>query len=270
MPEHQRPTIGQYQDPVAFLRDMIHFRKQAEQDFSVLGATRSLRRVSPALVSLILKKKRKITPDRIDELSYLMNLNSVEKTCFRNWINGIPNGVPSEKIKPFSISHRKEASLSILNDWLHVYVKDFFQIPSVQKNPERLFEQLQQIASQKRIQKSIRFLLHEGYLRRTLEGPVILDTRLSVADPHVPSRKIRQFHKAALSIAKQAIDLFPAQERMANTLTLSLNEKSHAELLLLIREFTDKLQDFAAAQDEPGNRLYQLIVNLSPIGRKVE
>ena len=66
------------------------------------------------------------------------------------------------------------------------------------------------------------------------------------------------------------MDLFPPDERLANTLIIPLNKKSYAELTELIQDFSEKLQEFAANNQEPGERLYQLILNLSPTGGKVE
>jgi hypothetical protein len=69
---------------------------------------------------------------------------------------------------------------------------------------------------------------------------------------------------------KTALDLFPPSERLANTLIIPLNEKSYGELLEIIQEFSERLQNFAAHNQEAGERLYQLILNLSPTGGKVE
>jgi uncharacterized protein (TIGR02147 family) len=266
----KRPLISDFQDPVDFMRAMIEFRKKTDKLFSVHTATASLRKVSPALVSLILKKQRKITLERVDEFAKLLQLNATEKIYFRNWIERSDRGF-SEPLKP-EASHRqrKDVGTHILSDWINVYVKDCFQLAKVQSHPELVHQYLASYANPKRIEKSIDFLLKEGHLRRTMDGKVVVETNLAVANPQVPSKKIRQFHKGALGVAKAALDLFPASERMANTLVIPLNDKSYLELLELIREFSEKLQDFAAQNQEPGERLYQLIVNLSPTGGKVE
>jgi uncharacterized protein (TIGR02147 family) len=259
--ETSRPQIQSYTDAVEFVRDMLQYRRQSEDGFSVLKATRPLRRVSPALISLILQRKRKLTLDRSDELARLLKLNSAEKFYFRNWLE--PDKIESEK-PPHK--HRKDVSTHLLNDWLNVYVKDFFLIPEVRKNPEMVKSLLRHIAKPDRIERSIRFLLREGYLRRTLAGQVELDTHLAVADPGVPNQKIRQFHKAALKIAHQGLDFYDSSERIANALILPLDAEAQTELRELLNDFSERLKDFAARHTKPSNRLYQLIINLSPLG----
>ncbi len=266
----QRPTISEYQNPAEFIKDMIRFRKETDASFSVLGATRGLRKVSPSLVSLVAQGKRTLTLDRADEFAKLLGLNTTEKIFFRNWIGQLEGHNFIENTPAAPAGARKNVSTSILSDWINVYVKDLFQIPAVQKDPSLVEKQLLPVAPPKRIQKSIAFLIKEGYLRRTLDGGLVLDSRLAVADPNVPSRKIRQFHKGALSMAKLALDLFPVSERFANTLIIPLDDKRYEELQGLIQEFSEKLKDFAARNPEEGNRLYQLIVNLSPVGGKLE
>lgn len=270
-----RPSIGDFQDPVEFLKAMLEFRKQTDKTFTVVQATRGLRKISPSLVSLVLNRKRKMTFDRADEFAKVMGLNIREKIYFRNWLARIEGMPASANLKAQTESgpkrkEREEVGAHLLNDWINVYVKDCFQIEAVQKNPDLVYQYLASHAEPQRIKKALAFLLREGYLRRTLEGHIVVETNLATATTQLPSKKIRQFHIGAFSIAKSAMDLFPPEERLANTLIVPLNPKSYGELVELIQEFSEKLQDFAALNQQPGERLYQLIVNLSPTGGKIE
>jgi hypothetical protein len=300
-----RPNIEDFSDPISFVEAMLAFRKKAERGFSILRATSRLRRISPALVSLVIARKRTLTTDRADEFSKLLGLTAAERHFFKAWIDdtgasGSGSGSGSSKSKfdqprdaletpatqsaavpaplrgsSTSLSrgerrNRKDVSTHILKDWLNVYVKDLFQFQEVQREPALAEKMLLHIASPKRIRASIDFLMREGHLRKTLDGRIVLDTPLSVADPKIPSQKIRAFHKAALGIAQKAIDRVPPTERMANTLIVPVNEKSYRELLDLIEEFGEKLKDFAASHPDDGSVLYQLLVNASPVGGKLK
>lgn len=265
----ERPSPEQYNDPVDFMKDMLAFRKATEKGFSIYSSTQTLNKVSPALVTLILQRKRKITFDRTEALSKLLGLNSSEKYYFRNWIGRLENKEIIET--PVEVQKkRKNVSLSILNDWVNVYTKDLFQIAAIRKNPTLIQQQFHGTVSGRRIEKAIEFLMREGHLRRTLTGEIVLETNLAVADPGVPSQKIRQFHKAAFDLAKRALDLVAPSERRANTLIIPLNEQGFTELNSILNQFAERLQEFAANQQSDADRLYQLIINLSPIGGKLE
>jgi uncharacterized protein (TIGR02147 family) len=286
--EIKRPTIEDFSDPIVFVEAMLAYRKKAERGFSILRATKTLRRVSPALVSLVIARKRTLTADRADEFSKLLALTVAERHFFKAWIGGVNSPAPHDSLKaaiPVPLrdqnesasskpkvnrKNRKDVSTHILKDWLNVYVKDLFQFEDVQKQPALAEKMLLHVASPKRVRASIDFLMREGHLRKTLDGRVVLDTPLSVADPKVPSQKIRAFHKAALGLAQKALERVPPTERMANTLIVPVNEKSYRELLDLIEDFGEKLKDFANNHPDDGTTLYQLIVNASPVGGKLK
>lgn len=273
-----RPNIEDFDDPISFVKAMLAFRKKAERGFSILRATSTLRRVSPALVSLVIARKRTLTTDRVDEFSKLLGLTPAERHFFKSWIGNTPStsavsAAPlraSPLVARIERRNRKDVSTHILKDWLNVYVKDLFMFADVQRQPSLAEKMLLHIASPKRIRASIDFLMREGHLRKTLDGRVVLDTPLSIADPRVPSQKIRAFHKAALGIAQKAIDRVPPTERLANTLIVPVNQKSYLELVELIEEFGEKLKDFAAHHPDDGTTLYQLLVNVSPVGGKLK
>lgn len=269
----ERPSIHNYETPADFVRDMIRFRKSTEEGFSVYQSVKKLRKISPALVSLVIQGKRNLTLDRVEEFSRLLNLNVSERIFFRKWIGQLEDKDFLEGSATDSVVNgsRKEVGVGLLSDWINVYVKDLFNLPAVQKDPALAEKQLMSVVPPKRIAKAVQFLLREGYLRKTMDGQVVLETNLATSEPKVPSRKIRQFHKGALSLAKAALDLYPPDQRLANTLIVALDQSRHEELNGLIQEFAEKLKDFAARQPD-GNcdRLYQLIINLSPVGGKLE
>lgn len=266
-----KPQMTDYQEPADFLRDQLEYLRRSDRTFSVLKSSQGLRKLSPTLVSLVLKGKRKITLDRAEEFARLLRLTGHEKTYFKDWIRR--REAPETDIKEEAASPRarKDVSQHLLSDWLNPYVKDCFQIPEVQKDPSKIYPMLANIAGQARIDRSLQFLLREGHLRRTLDGRIDVEANLAaVPDSPLPSAKIRKFHKAVLQIAKDAIDTVSPKERLANSLIIPLSERSHAELIEMIGEFGAKLQEFASRQTEPGERLYQLIINVSPTGGKVE
>ncbi|MFZ3231391.1 MAG: TIGR02147 family protein [Pseudobdellovibrio sp.] len=267
----ERPRINDYADPVLFLKQMLEYRKSSDKSFSVMTAAKDLRKVSSSLVSLVLQKKRKITLDRADEFAKLMALTAAEKMCFKNWLK--QEDQPEEQkllIQDLKKKNRKDLTIHLLNDWLNIYVKDAFRIEAVQKKPTLIYKELGTIASKKRIDRSLQFLLREGYLRKTMDGRIVIETTLLTNESPPPGLKISSFHKAALAIAKQNMDMFDANERFANTMVLDLSPERYQELIEMIREFSKSLQDFATVEKEYGDRLYQVLINLSPTGGRVE
>jgi uncharacterized protein (TIGR02147 family) len=172
--------------------------------------------------------------------------------------------------KPKTNEHAREASLSLLNDWLNVYVKDLLSIPKYQKAPHLIQKNLKGLATPTRVEKAIQFLHREGYIRRRSDGSWVLDTPLVITEPKDAQAKVRRFHKAGLAIAARNLEIFGPKERLANTMTIPLCDESYNELRGLIADFAEELKDFATRNRDKGNRLYQVVMNLSPVGAKDE
>jgi len=267
-----RPIITDYTDIVQFIGDMLSFLKKHEPNFSVLRASKNLRKLSPALVSLILKRKRRLTYDRVDELSKLLGLTPHERQYLRDMVAATEGNGPSEvALSPAepNVPRRKITSSHILSDWVNVFVKDAFQLTAVRQNPEEIYAVLGGIASRKRIDQSMKFLLSHGYLRKSIDGSIAPETPLHSVDPKVPSLQIRKFHKAVLTNAREAIDQHSTDKRYANAMVLTLNEDTYKILTELIAEQAEQLQSYAEGLKD-GNQLYQLIINLSPTGGRRE
>lgn len=255
---------------LSFFKERLSLIKRDRPRFSITKECLNLRKVSPTLVTLILQGKRKITLDRAEELAQLLKLTTIEKQYFKNLIT---KELPQEKrekeflnLEPTKLKARNEVSDSMLKNFINFYVKDAFQIKEVQKNPKLIYKTLAFLADEKKINQSIQFLLKEGYLRKTLDGSIVLDQPLSVKEPVDAHLLVRKFHKKALNLAINGLDLVPPNKRLANTFILPVDDSTHAELMLIIKNFTDQLKQFCEDKALQGDRLHQITINLTPTG----
>ena len=266
----KRPTIVDYTQPSKFLEDMVAYRRASEPAFSVLQASKNLKKCSPALVTLICKGKRSLTSDRVDDISRLLKLSVSEKQYLRDWIDRLEAKNDGNLVAAIDVPRNKLVSTQLLNDWVNVYVKDAFGLEEIRKAPDLIYGLLGGIASQARIEKSIKFLLANGYLKKDLDGKIVLDTPLAISDDGLPNYKIKQFHKAALKIAKDGIDKYTVQERLANALVIPLDDDGYEELAEITKEYSEKLKSFSEKwHSSSKKKLYQVILNISPTGGKV-
>ena len=269
------PAPKDFESSQDYFRERLEYLRKMNKDFSVTASCKRLRKVSPTLVSLILKKKRKVTLDRLDEISQLLKLNSEEKYQFKKIIEFENDGSairPATSIKERLKNQLKrvEVSQSILQNPVNVYVKDVFQLDKVSRDPDKIFEQLSLVSKPRKIMQSLKFLLHEGYLRKTIDGRIVIENPLSIIEPKEASALVRKFHRQALQVADEGIEKFTPKQRHANCMILPLNEKSYEELVSLIQDFAEKLKEFAEKEPEQSDSLYQVIVHLTPTGGPIE
>lgn len=270
--QQKRPLILEYDSSQKYFRDQIRYLKSTERNFSLPQRCKKLRKISPTLVTLIIQGKRRITLDRIDEVSELLKISGTEKIYLKRIIQ-IENSDPKNKIlnltsKPIfsGITPRNKLSESILNQPLYLYVKDAFQIPEVQNDHHKIYGHLSFIASPEKINKAIQFLLREGYLRKTVDNKIVIENPLSIAEPLEPHLKVRNIHKKSLKVTHASLDLIEMQERLANLFIIPLSNENKTELIKMINEFSEKIKAFSEVQSLEGQRLYQLIIHLNPTG----
>lgn len=174
------------------------------------------------------------------------------------------------KESPRRQTQPREPRNHLLNDWLNVYVKDCVHLRGFQANATTLFRMLNGMASVSRLQKSIDYLLREGFWRKTLTGKIVPDENAVLTTSGLPVTKIRQFHKAALDIAKRGLDRYPPGQRKASATVISVDASSRDELRTLIYRFHKDLQDFIESHPQGNDELYQLVIHLTPIGEHHE
>ncbi len=261
-----RPLIFNYDDLSLFVREMIQYRKSVDPEFKVASYCRTFENCSPALVSSIASGRRKLTSDRVQDFAILLGLSARERLHLKDRVSKRKTVEEPDTAASSVKGKKKRVSSFLLKNWLHPYVKDAVRLEAVKKNPQAIYEVLGGIASRKKIQESLKFLLAHGYIRLDQNGRWVENEVLNVLGDRNASAKIRQFHKKSLDIAREGIDLYSMQDRLAQALLIPLDEASYAEILELIKEFAGKLQNFSESHLTHNKRLYQLILHLTPTG----
>lgn len=259
-----RPVIFDYRSVGVYLDAMFRWKKQTDPRFSVRKLVADVPGCSPSLVTQVLKGRRKLTRDRVEVFASLLGLNRQESLFLDRWV-AAERSLRSSVSYP-SAPRRSAPQNHLLTHWLNIFVKDACRLKGFKPEPAVIQRLLGGIASEKQIAKSLKFLLEHGYLRKTVDGKIVPESRLTTTTDDVPDAKIRLFHKNALGIASRAIELFPPDRRRASAVVVSLNESSVVELKDLLKEFQEKLMQFV--EDHPGETdgLYQVLINLTPVG----
>jgi uncharacterized protein (TIGR02147 family) len=155
----------------------------------------------------------------------------------------------------------------ILSNWLHPYVKDLVNLKGFSLEPETLFFMLQGMASTRRLKKSVDFLFREGFWRRSLDGKVVEEETAVTTTNDIPSEKIRGFHIKALELALKGIKAFSVSERKASTVIIAVDDHNVDELRGLLDSFQTQLLEFIEKHPQGRDRLMQVTMHLTPIGR---
>jgi uncharacterized protein (TIGR02147 family) len=247
---------------------MLSYRKESEPGFSVRKAVASISGCSPSLVTQVALGRRKLTRERVEMFASLLKLNRQELLYLDQWVatERAPGGPGKSTFAEACPKKRSGPQNQLLSDWLNVYVKDACGLEGFQPDPVQIHRILGGIAPIKRIEKSLSFLLKEGFLRRTVTGKTVVNDAMVMTSDDVPSEKIRKFHKKALDIASRSIDCYPVTKRRANAIVLPLNDSSLPELNEILKRFYEELLTFGERHAGENERLYQILLNFTPVG----
>ncbi|MNJ96685.1 hypothetical protein D3C87_144150 [compost metagenome] len=263
-----RPVVFDYKHPVAFLKDLLAYYK-ATKSFSLRQRTSQVGTCSQALISQILNSQRQLTRDNFPGVAAVFKLTKPEQEFIEQQLRSQLLAQQSPEIAaPAKKNH--EPKNHVLSDWLHPYVKDLVNIRGFSPEPKNLHRLLMGISSPEKIQRSVDFLLREGFWRRTVAGDIIPEDSAVITTNEIPNEKIRQFHKKALEIAAKGISELPPSRRKASTVLLSVDDDHVDELRSLIDSFQKQLLDFIEKHPKGSDSLIQVAIHMTPIGGQHE
>ena len=258
-----RPVVYDYTSPAVFLKVLLKYYQQVDSDFSIRSQIRMNAGCSPAYISLLLKGKRRLSRDYLPIVARIFQLKSAEVEYIDSLITSVtPMSESSSRLLKTPRAPRNH----LLSDWVNVYVKDCINLNNFTPKAEVIYRMLSGISSRQRIEKSISFLYREGFWRNTLNGKTVPDEPSVVTTSGLPVVKIRQFHKAALEIAKKGLDRFPPNRRKAYATVISVNREGFDELSTLVDRFHHELQQFIEKHPEGNDQLCQVTIHLTPLG----
>ncbi len=262
--EQSRPTITEYSSLPEYISDMLFWRKQSDSNFSIRKATQKIEQCSPSLVTQVAKGNRSLTSERVKPFAKLLSLTKEERIHLEKWANVYKQRIPSDHNEDSSLKLREQNNF--LSDWVNVFVKDSIRLKDFQATGPVIANLLGNIASAPRVEKAIKFLFREGHWRKDLNGNIIKNDHLTKSTNNVSDRRIKQFHKASLDIARRGLDHYDVNDRVAKAMVLPVNQENVEELRDIIHEYQGKLEEFSTKYQDDNERLYQVITHLTPIG----
>lgn len=260
-PGAERPMVHAYGMPIHFLKDLLAFYK-ARGNFSLRQRTKLSGACSQALVSQILQGKRQLKRDNLRQLAVVFKLSVHEVKSLDQKIGNQKSAGP--------ITPERVPQNHLLHHWVNPFIKDLVHLKGFEPQTEVIAKMIGGIVRAAQIEKSIQFLLEQGFWRKTLQGKIEPNENAVTTTQEIPNEKIRSFHKKALTLAAKGIDQYSVDERKAATVLISVHHEKIEELKMIFDEFHSKLNDFIEAHPQGDDVLFQITTHMTPIGRANE
>ena len=159
------------------------------------------------------------------------------------------------------------AELKLLENWWIPAVRAYLEINGGVVNIKQMAQDMCPPITEEQAAEAVETLKEIGLVKKLASGKLALcDAHLTVGGPEKKAA-VRKFQKQVLSLASDALENTPVEERNISTLTLSVDQACFDDLGEMLKEFRRLVQkrvDSAKNTD----RVMQLSMAFFPVARK--
>jgi uncharacterized protein (TIGR02147 family) len=271
----KRPDVFDYLDHHSFLKDWIVYLKEVKMiGMRTLATTAG---VSAASLSLCLSEDRRWTLKLLGKLVPHLELKKPEQEALRLLFVIGTTDDPMERLASFddlrripAYSEKQRDSSTVylyLRHWLNVTIRELVQLADFQPNAKWIRERLRFMPTELEIERSLRFLLKEGYLKQGPEGHWLTPNPHLDCQEGVYRLSLGEYHRQVLQLAQRSIEEVPRELRLilGHTVALDVEHKKQAEAIL--KAALNEIQKLSGNQASP-DELYQFEFIMIPLSQK--
>jgi uncharacterized protein (TIGR02147 family) len=253
-PEKQAPDVFRYNDPVAWLRDVVAYKTE-DGRLSFRALSKHLGFGAPNYLQLLLKQERRFTVDaarRIGKGFKLDRYRTKYLECMARL--ALKPDLRRQEVLLEEMKKLIEASgrasykdPGIHSKWLHAIVFELVNISNYELTVANVARSLRGIATKAEIEESIDFLIKRGFVEETASPGIFRQRSIEF----VPINDVRQIdlqrnHMRYLELAKHKINE-ELEKREFQGLTIAVPTRRIPEAKKMLRDF------FAEFRKEFGN-----------------
>lgn len=273
-----RPRPDDFPDYRAYLRAMTSYLKETRPQFSYRYFSRVAGFSSPNFLKLVAEGQRNLTPASIPKFAKGLGLDDREREAFETLVllTHAPNDL--ERNRYYQRLRRGErgksdmrrvesAQFDVYSSWFVLPIRELLLHPDFQEDPRWIASRLRPRIKPQEAKLALELLENVGLVARGADGKLHpTDTNISTG-PRVRSLAVRNFHRAMMQLAADALENVPIDARDITGLTLSLTPAQYQDLRARIERFRREILDVAGTP-QPGADIHQLSFQLFPLTRR--
>ncbi|MBR3647460.1 MAG: DUF4423 domain-containing protein, partial [Paludibacteraceae bacterium] len=159
------------------------------------------------------------------------------------------------------------AELKLLENWWIPAVRAYLELNGGVVNVKQIAKDICPPITEEQALEAIETLKSVGLVKKLASGKLALtEAHLTVGGPE-KAKAVRNFQRQVLSLASDALENVPVNERNISTLTLSVDQSCFEDLGDMLREFRRLVQKRVDGAKNP-DRVMQLSMAFYPVARK--
>lgn len=277
----ERPDIRRFGDYRAFLRAFVPFLKATRPTFSYRNFAKRAGFSSPNYLKLVTDGLRNLAPESADKFSVGLGLGKREQDIFRLLV-GLANARTDdernallqklrERVVSDETARLREDQLAVYEMWWALVVRELATLPGFRLDADWIARQLRPRIRAREAQRAIDLLLRVGLLVKTDDGGAKPVEQTITTGPEVQALAVRNYHRAQLGLASQALEDVPREERNITSVAVVLSRAQYDEVIEEIGKARRRILEIADNPNRGGDgngeprEIYQAVFSLFPV-----
>ena len=232
-----------------FLLEHLQVAQAKNAKYSMRSLARDLGLSAPTL-SLVLKGKRRLGPESLENIAHKLGLSPKEK---KQLLSLKPS---SNQTTQLDLDH-----YYIVSDWRYFTFLNLVETSDFNSDKEWIAKRMG--CSKSQVEKIHNRLIRLGLIEDTPEGLLRKSPDLRTAE-EIGNLSMMKRHQQNLQDALDALKQLPSQKRDFRCLTFSYPKKNLPQLKKKLQAFLDELSSESNQQIENTDEVYELCLSLFP------
>ncbi|MEZ4237548.1 MAG: TIGR02147 family protein [Myxococcota bacterium] len=270
------PSIFEYLDYRAYLRDWYRARKARDPRFSRRQFARRAGRSSPGFLTEVMDGNRQLTPPTVQAVAQALDLSRTESEFFAALVDlQQASDTPARNHAWDRLSATRSArtktldgsGFEYLSNWWYPVVRELAHRADFRADPAWVARRVRPTITEAQARRALECLQALGLLEE-VDGR-IRPVDAVVTTPHeVEGLAVHNYHLGMLDRAREAIDRFEPGERHLVAATISVPTALVPRLKQEINALQERI--LALASEEPAEQVLQIELLMFPLSDRAE
>jgi uncharacterized protein (TIGR02147 family) len=270
----ERPTVFDYLDYRAFLRDHYLFQKSRGRGFSYRAFSRRAGLKSPNYLKLVIDGERSLSTEMAGRFASACGLEGEAATYFLDLVafnqaaSAVDRNAAYERLgtfKRYRQAHRLEmAQAAYHSTWYLPAIRELAARPDFEADPAWIAARLRPSIAAADARRALDALFELGLLVKDRKGRVRQGEPLVTTGPQTLGLHIGNYHRTMMERAAASIDEVPAAQRDISSLTLCMSGDGLRRLKERIARFRRELLELSELEKDP-REVVQVNFQLFPL-----
>lgn len=280
-PQTPEPEVFVYTNYREFLRDTYAFRKRTQPRFSHRFFSRLAGFSSPNFLKLVMDGQRNLTASSIARFARAFGMNRAQREFFTNLVSMNQADSEAERNEYYrrlsnarrylEVKEIERDQYDYYSTWYVPPIRELVAVDGFSEDPAWIARHLAPPITPRQAASALALLARLKLTGRDERGRLIQSDPMLTTGPEVQSLAVRNFHRAMIRRAEEALDRFPLDQRQVSGLTVAMSRARADRIAKRLHEIRRTLFEAMCEIDpgDPHEAVFQLNLQLFPLTRLV-